>query len=166
MSNDPLPRMCCLSLLTQSQWRYRANVSQQFTIESIPRLNQALTTSSSSSHDDITYQSIAKAFGLPLVLHQEAFELMKKLSKPHPNQPNFRWDEDSPALRAKLRMVELPTDPSRPIAEQAVFPCKDAWVPVSIVNGNVYILPGVPKLCKFRGGGSRVYTWVVIMGWC
>jgi hypothetical protein len=81
---------------------------------------------------------------------------MKKLSKPHPNQPNFRWDEDSPALRAKLRMVELPTDQSRPIAEQAVFPCKDAWVPVSIVNGNVYILPGVPKLCKFRGGGSRV----------
>ncbi|KAL2266909.1 hypothetical protein VTJ83DRAFT_4186 [Remersonia thermophila] len=98
------------------------------------------------THDDITYQSIAKAFDLPLVLHQQAFELMKKLSRKHPGQPDFRWDEDSPALRAKLRMVEIPTDLSRPLGEQAVFPCEDAWVPVAIVNGNVHILPGVPKL--------------------
>ena len=30
------------------------------------------------SHDDITYQSIAKAFGLPLKLHEVALEKMKK----------------------------------------------------------------------------------------
>ncbi|KAL2130709.1 hypothetical protein VTI74DRAFT_6069 [Chaetomium olivicolor] len=98
------------------------------------------------THDDITYKSIAKAFGLPLVLHQEAYALMKKLSKPHPNQPNFNWDEDSPALRAKLRMVELPTDASRPLEEQFIFPCSKLWVPVAVVNGNVHILPGVPRL--------------------
>jgi hypothetical protein len=74
---------------------------------------------------------------------------MKQLSKPHPNQPAFRWDEDSPALRAKLRMVELPTDASRPLDEQALFPCSDLWVPVAVVNGNVHILPGVPRLCRF-----------------
>lgn len=73
---------------------------------------------------------------------------MKKLSKPHPGQPNFNWDEDTPALRAKLRMVELPTDASRPLEEQFIFPSKDLWVPIAVVNRNVHILPGVPRLCK------------------
>ncbi|KAK3901253.1 MoaB/Mog domain-containing protein [Staphylotrichum tortipilum] len=99
-----------------------------------------------TSHDDITYASIAKAFSLPLVQHQQAYELMKKLSKPHPGQPNFSWDEDSPALRARLRMVELPHDASRPADQQALFPCPELWVPIAVVNGNVHILPGVPRL--------------------
>ncbi|KAF4342200.1 3^-phosphoadenosine 5^-phosphosulfate sulfotransferase (PAPS reductase) FAD synthetase s [Fusarium beomiforme] len=98
------------------------------------------------THDDITYQSIAKAFNLPLKLHQETFEKMKQMSKPHPNQPKFDWDVDSPARRAKLRMAELPIDESRDIKKQALFPHEDLWVPVSVVNGNIHILPGVPKL--------------------
>ena len=102
--------------------------------------------SNTASHDDITYHSIAKAFGLKLKLHQEAYDKMKKLSKPHPSQPNFSWDEDSPALRAKLRMVELPTDDSRDLNKQVLFPVEDLWVPVAVVNGNVHILPGVPRL--------------------
>jgi molybdopterin-biosynthesis enzyme MoeA-like protein len=100
----------------------------------------------SASHDDITYQSIAKAFGLKLELHQEAYDRMKKLSKPHPNQPNFSWDIDSPARKAKLRMIELPTDNSRDMQQQVLFPQEDLWVPVACVNGNVHILPGVPRL--------------------
>lgn len=79
---------------------------------------------------------------------------MKKLTKPHPGQPNFSWDEDTPARRAKLRMVELPTDASRPLEEQFLFPCKDLWVPVAVVNGNVHILPGVPKLCRWPASGN------------
>lgn len=75
---------------------------------------------------------------------------MKKLSKPHPGQPNFSWDVDSPALRAKLRMVELPIDINRDQSKQVLFPCKDLWVPVSVVNGNVHILPGVPRLCELH----------------
>ncbi|KAK1475359.1 molybdenum cofactor synthesis domain-containing protein [Colletotrichum abscissum] len=98
------------------------------------------------THDDITYQSIAKAFDLPLVLNQEAFEKMKKLSKPHPGQPDFDWDVDSPALQAKLRMVILPTDEKRDPKKQFVFPHEDLWVPVNVVNGNIHILPGVPRL--------------------
>jgi len=100
------------------------------------------------THDDITYQSIAKGFGLPLKLHQEAFEKMKKLSKPHPSQPKFDWETDSPALKAKLRMVELPTDEKRPMDKQFIFPHEELWVPVAVVNGNVHILPGVPRLCE------------------
>jgi len=98
------------------------------------------------THDDITYQPIAKAFGLPLKLHQEAYERMKKLSKPSKTDPNFSWDVESPTKTARLRMVELPTDESRDLGPQAVFPAEALWVPVAVVNGNVHILPGVPRL--------------------
>ncbi|KAF2432574.1 molybdopterin binding domain protein [Tothia fuscella] len=98
------------------------------------------------THDDITYQSIARAFNLPLILHEEAFARMKRLSKPHPSQPNFDWNVDSPALTAKKRMIELPIDESKPLEEQAYFVSPDLWVPLSVVNGNIHILPGVPRL--------------------
>lgn len=98
------------------------------------------------SHDDITYDSIAKAFGLKLKLHQEAYERMKKISRPHKAQQDFSWDVDSPALRARLRMVQLPTDESRDLNMQVIFPAEELWVPVSVVNGNIHILPGVPRL--------------------
>ncbi|KAI2783594.1 molybdopterin binding domain-containing protein [Daldinia loculata] len=98
------------------------------------------------THDDITYQSIAKAFDLKLILHEEAYERMKKLTKPSKSHPNFSWDVDSPAKTARLRMVYLPIDESRDLAKQALFTRDDLWVPISVVNGNIHILPGVPKL--------------------
>lgn len=98
------------------------------------------------THDDITYQSIAKAFNLKLKLHEEAFERMKKLTRPHPMAPSFDWDTPSPALKARKRMVELPYDETVPEKDQSVFVADDSWVPVATVNGNVYVLPGVPRL--------------------
>lgn len=95
------------------------------------------------THDDITYSSIAKAFGLKLKLHEPTLERMKKLSKP---QAGFSWDEPSPQLTAKLRMVELPIDETRDEEEQVLFVDEKLWVPISVVNGNVHILPGVPRL--------------------
>ncbi|KAH9908407.1 molybdopterin binding domain-containing protein [Xylariomycetidae sp. FL2044] len=109
------------------------------------------------THDDITYQSIAKAFGLPLKLHADAYERMKKLSKPHKNQPDFSWDVESPAKTARLRMVELPTDDKRDLAQQALFPHDELWVPVAVVNGNVHILPGVPRLFERLLSGLKPY---------
>ncbi len=99
-------------------------------------------------HDDITYPSIAKAFGLELKLYDEAYRRMREMSKVRPNQPPMTWDHDSPAVRARLRMVELPTDPAIPPEQQFLFPREDLWVPVCVVNGNVHILPGVPRLCE------------------
>ena len=72
---------------------------------------------------------------------------MKRLSKPHPSQPNFNWDEESPARTARLRMVQLPTDSARDPKTQFLFPREELWVPVAVVNGNVHILPGIPSLC-------------------
>ena len=97
-------------------------------------------------HDDITYQSIAKAFGLKLVEHQEALDRMKKLSKPHPSQPNFSYDVPSPVLEAKKRMIRLPIDTSRDNEGQVLFVDDSLWVPIAVVNGNIHILPGVPRI--------------------
>lgn len=97
-------------------------------------------------HDDITYQSIANAFGLELVEQEESLQRMIKLSKPHPSQPNFKWDEPSPALEAKKRMIRLPIDTSREERDQVLFVDESLWVPVNVVNGNIHILPGVPRL--------------------
>ncbi|KAL8891700.1 MAG: hypothetical protein Q9215_001352 [Flavoplaca cf. flavocitrina] len=98
------------------------------------------------THDDITYQSIAKAFKLPLKLHDDALKRMKALFKPHPSQKNFSWDSPSPALDAKLRMVKLPMDESRDESSQVFFVDDSLWVPISVVNGNIHILPGIPRL--------------------
>ncbi|EXJ84117.1 hypothetical protein A1O3_04784 [Capronia epimyces CBS 606.96] len=98
------------------------------------------------THDDITYQSIAKAFGLELKLHEPTVEKMKKFSRPHKSQPNFSWDTPSSALTAKLRMAQLPHDPKIPDEDQALFVKEDLWVPVSVVNRNIHILPGVPRI--------------------
>ena len=83
---------------------------------------------------------------MPLKLHEPALERMRKLAKSHPSQPNFSYDTPSPALEAKLRMIRLPTDPALPENEQIVFVNDNLWVPISIVNGNIHILPGVPRL--------------------
>lgn len=107
------------------------------------------------THDDITYQSIARAFDLPLTLHEGALEKMKRLSKPHPSQQNFSWDVDSPARRAKLRMIELPYDKKLPDEDQVVFAAEDLWVPINVVNGNIHILPGIPRLFEKMLSGLK-----------
>lgn len=43
-------------------------------------------------------------------------------------------------------MVEIPHDASLPWDNQAIFVADDMWVPIAIVNGNIHILPGVPRL--------------------
>ncbi|EMR66221.1 putative molybdopterin binding domain-containing protein [Eutypa lata UCREL1] len=96
-------------------------------------------------HDDITYPSIAKAFDLPLKVHADAFQLMKRFSK-HRAEPDFSWEVETSSRKSRIRMVELPTDESRDLAKQAIFVLDDNWVPISVVNGNVHILPGVPNI--------------------
>lgn len=43
-------------------------------------------------------------------------------------------------------MVRLPYDESLRDGDQVVFTADDLWVPISVVNGNVHILPGIPRL--------------------
>ena len=80
---------------------------------------------------------------------------MKKLSRPRRDQPNFSWDEPSPQLTARLRMVELPWDDAESVDEQVLFVKDELWVPISVVNGNIHILPGVPRLFEALLDGMK-----------
>ena len=82
-------------------------------------------------------------------LYDVAFDRMKRLTPPNkPGQPTFSWEEESPQRTARLRMVKLPMDESRSLEKQFLFPVDELWVPVAVVNGNVHILPGIPRLCE------------------
>ncbi|KAG1057037.1 hypothetical protein G6F43_001109 [Rhizopus delemar] len=84
------------------------------------------------THDDITYSAIAKAYSLPLILDQETCQLMETSSKQR--FPNWELTEE------RKRMATFP-EPSIKLR-----PDKNFWVPVVIVNKNIHILPGIPKL--------------------
>jgi len=43
-------------------------------------------------------------------------------------------------------MIQLPWDDKESDEEQVVFTAEDLWVPLSVVNGNIHILPGIPRL--------------------
>ncbi|KJE91402.1 molybdopterin binding domain-containing protein [Capsaspora owczarzaki ATCC 30864] len=81
------------------------------------------------THDDITYQSIAKAFGLKLEHNAEIIKLMEA----HYAKRNMQLTEPI------KRMALLPT-PAKLLKTDGL------WVPLVVVAGNVYILPGVPML--------------------
>jgi len=43
-------------------------------------------------------------------------------------------------------MIELPYDKALPDSDQVLFAADDLWVPINVVNGNLHILPGIPRL--------------------
>lgn len=99
------------------------------------------------THDDISYQAIAKALGLTIELHQPTVERMKV----HYAQRNIELNE------SRLRMAQLPTPCT------VLPPPENSWVPLCCCGGNVYILPGIPRLFTsmienhadvFRGHGE------------
>ncbi|CUS10654.1 unnamed protein product [Tuber aestivum] len=104
------------------------------------------------THDDITYPSIAKAFNLPLTLHNETWTRMRKLSKSSKTNPPFDWETPSPMLTAKQRMALLPTGPG----VRNVYTSPDLWVPICIVD-NVHILPGIPRVFRQFLDGLRPF---------
>ncbi len=52
-------------------------------------------------------------------------------------------------------MIRLPLDKDRDLAEQVLYVDDNLWVPLCVVNGNVHILPGVPKLFTRMLDGLR-----------
>ncbi|KAH3680337.1 hypothetical protein WICMUC_000404 [Wickerhamomyces mucosus] len=88
------------------------------------------------THDDITYESIAEAYKLPLKLHQETVERMNKLRKDDRNL-------DEEAQKAQHRMA---TFPSSDKLIEILYLHEELWVPIIGIDSKVYILPGVPQL--------------------
>ncbi|KAI9285954.1 MoaB/Mog domain-containing protein [Umbelopsis sp. AD052] len=82
--------------------------------------------------DDITYSSIAHAFGLELKLDDKTCQSMIDISS--------KRITDWSLTEARKRMVIFPHP------AEIVRTREDMWVPIVVVNSNVHILPGIPKL--------------------
>ncbi|KAJ1973193.1 hypothetical protein H4R34_005161 [Dimargaris verticillata] len=89
------------------------------------------------THDDITYEAIARAFGRELKYHDETLERMDRLATNKTQLATL----DKEALSARRRMALLPT-PCR-----VTYLRDDFWVPLAIID-NVHIFPGVPKIFR------------------
>ncbi|OWZ03334.1 hypothetical protein PHMEG_00024952, partial [Phytophthora megakarya] len=82
------------------------------------------------THDDITYESVAKAFGLSVEFHETT---LKGLEAAMANRAGQKMTEE------RKRMALLPAG------------CKtlttEFWTPIAVVE-NVYILPGIPSMVR------------------
>ena len=87
------------------------------------------------THDDITAQSVAKAFGLKYEIHKQAFKILEAYYKPG------EFNE------GRQKMVWMPEN-----AELILNPTSGA--PGFNVN-NVFCLPGVPSILKSMLGGLK-----------
>lgn len=109
------------------------------------------------THDDITYESVAAAFGAHLELHQPTVERMQE-----------HYDRRGVELnQARLRMAMLPKDEG---VEVLFTP--GLWVPLVCIQ-NTYILPGIPRLFqqmveahadRFRGPAAITAALYTNMG--
>ncbi|GAA6048167.1 hypothetical protein JCM3770_003693 [Rhodotorula araucariae] len=88
------------------------------------------------THDDITYASIAKAFGVELEYNEETKHRMFEMGKHRYNLT----EQTEEQKMARLRMALFPKE------AEVLFVQEDLWVPVVRVGGKVCILPGVPRL--------------------
>lgn len=102
--------------------------------------------------DDVTYAGVAAAFGLSLGRHGETEARMRAV------RPGMELNE------ARLRMAELPA-PCEALWTEGL------WVPLCVAGGNVYVLPGVPRLFEAmlgtvpagRLGGVRARARAVVL---
>mmetsp|Transcript_44782 Transcript_44782/g.173791 ORF Transcript_44782/g.173791 Transcript_44782/m.173791 type:complete len:201 (+) Transcript_44782:552-1154(+) len=81
------------------------------------------------THDDLTYEAIARAFELDLGLDESIVAEMKRI------QPDVELNE------SRLRMATIPTKSEK-------LETEGLWVPLVVVNSNVYVLPGVPSILE------------------
>ncbi|KAI8886285.1 Molybdopterin binding protein [Backusella circina FSU 941] len=87
------------------------------------------------THDDITYEAIAAAFNLTLKVDTMTHDyIQSQLSKMSPNNNSM--------TKHHIRMATFP-HPAILLREK-----KELKIPIVVVNRNIHILPGVPRLFK------------------
>jgi len=101
------------------------------------------------THDDITYASLAKAFGKQLKEDPEALRRMDGLARPsHKAQMSSKSNEQ---LAARRRMATFP-DPA-----EVIWVASHLWVPVVRLEGKLCVLPGIPQIFKQLLDGLTPY---------
>ena len=87
------------------------------------------------THDDVTMDGVAAAFGLPLVQHEEMLAMLRgALRGKEPNDSH-------------LKMCALP-------AGAMLIAAKDLWFPLVQVR-NVFVFPGIPRLLQAKFESAR-----------
>lgn len=103
--------------------------------------------------DDITYESIGKAFGAtPLEYHDETLRRMAELQKTR----KYSVEQTEEMITARKRMALFPKESSSTSVE-VLYTTQDLWVPVVRLAGKVCILPGVPRLFEALLDGLSDY---------
>jgi molybdenum cofactor synthesis domain-containing protein len=82
------------------------------------------------THDDITVDSIAAAFGVPVIVHPEARRILE----------DYYRDRSMELTEARLRMARVP-------AGAELIPNPTSGAP-GVRIGNVFILAGIPDVAK------------------
>ncbi|KAI9592284.1 MoaB/Mog domain-containing protein, partial [Syncephalis fuscata] len=91
------------------------------------------------THDDITYESIAAAFDLPMAMHEPTWTRMRA----NPRLNDVKLTEED--LQRRRRMAWQPSGPNVAVHFASD---KHLWTPVVVINEKVHILPGVPVLFR------------------
>lgn len=90
------------------------------------------------THDDVTYEAVAKAFGVPLAYDATTLDKMAV----------YMAERNSELNEARKRMALFPQGCRTYFVESAL------WVPVVMMD-NVHIYPGVPRLFERMITGSN-----------
>jgi molybdenum cofactor synthesis domain-containing protein len=86
------------------------------------------------THDDLTIEGIAAAFGVSVVLSESIEERIRRATHKEPNE-------------SMLKMAMIPEGAS-------LLDAGDLWFPLVIVE-NVYIFPGIPELLRKKFESAR-----------
>ncbi|TFY74180.1 hypothetical protein EWM64_g9833 [Hericium alpestre] len=99
------------------------------------------------THDDITYESLAKAFNQPLKHNEEVLRRMLEMSKHRP------WvaQQNDEQRKARERMALFPEK------AEVLFIARDLWVPVVRLEGKLCVFPGIPSLFQKMLNGLIPY---------
>lgn len=88
-----------------------------------------------STHDDITYDCIAKTYHLPCAIDEECKHRMQLMSNPEGRL-------NPQALKDYYKMATLPAGPQ----VHNYYLYDDLWVPICSIDKKVFIFPGIPQL--------------------
>lgn len=86
------------------------------------------------THDDLTIEGIAKAFGREIEINESIHERLRRATKSEPNE-------------SQMKMAMVPVGAS-------LLDSGDLWFPLVVIE-NVYVFPGVPELLRKKFEGAR-----------
>ncbi|ORX62764.1 Molybdopterin binding protein [Hesseltinella vesiculosa] len=90
------------------------------------------------THDDITYESLAKAFNLTMQLESQTWVYLKDRLDKTQGGSSKQAQPQATSIDAVKRLATFPT-PHHLIRSKLP-------IPVVVVNSNIFVLPGIPRL--------------------